>query len=160
MLRVALAKNGRVTRCDASTDHTQARPRDAACLCGFVETLRYPAGRAGRRYRVDAMDDGGFRAEERSFRIVQARTEPWAKRMNEAPALDICESKGVPPARGTTVVLDIQEDGSISGTQVHGDITTPEAIAWANCLVAELPRIPLPCSPPGVEQLHLAFGPS
>jgi hypothetical protein len=160
MMRVALAKNGRVTRCDASAEHTQARTRDAECLCGFVEKLRYPAGRSGRRYRVQAMDDGGFRAEERSFRIVQAGTDAWAKRINEAPALDVCESKGIPPtAKGTTVVLDLQPDGTITGTQVHGDITTPEAITWANCLSAELPKIPLPCSPPGVEQLHLAFGP-
>jgi hypothetical protein len=160
VIRVALAKDGRVTRCDASAEHTQARTRDGACLCRFVETLRYPAGRSGRRYRVDALDDGGFRPEERSFRIVQAGTEAWAKRINEAPALDVCESRGIPPtAKGTTVVLDLQPDGTITGTQVHGDITAPEAIAWANCLVAELPRIPLPCSPPGVEQLHLAFGP-
>lgn len=159
-MRVSLAKNGRVTRCDASAEHTQARARDAECLCGFVEKLRYPAGPSGRRYRVHAMDDGGFRPEERSFRVVQEGTDAWAKRMNEAPALDVCETKGIPPAaKGTTVVLDLQPDGTITGTQVHGDITTPEAITWANCLVAELPKIPLPCSPPGVEQLHLAFGP-
>jgi hypothetical protein len=46
-----------------------------------------------------------------------------------------------------------------TGVQVHGDVTRPEAITWAECLTEELPKIALPCAPPGVGQLHLGYGP-
>jgi hypothetical protein len=160
-VRLAVADSGRIARCLASSDHTQARSQDAECLCGVIETIRYPAGRPGRRLRVDAIDDGGFRPDDRGFRSLQARTETWATRLNEAPALDVCEARGIAPTtKGITVVLDLKPDGSITGVEVRGDITTPESMAWATCLTEELPAIPLPCTPPGVQQLHLAYGPA
>ena len=160
-LRVAVATTGRVSRCSAVSDHTQARPSDAECLCGFVETVKYPRGKAFRRYRVQAIDDGGFRPDDRSFRLVQAGTEVWVARLTEAPALSVCETRGAPPTTpGTRVEVDVLPDGAIAGVRVHGDITTTQSIAWAQCITEELPKIALPCSPPGIDTLHLGFGPA
>jgi hypothetical protein len=157
-IRVAVTKTGRIARCFAASAHSQARTQDAECLCGFIETLRYPAGRPGRRLRVEAVDDGGPRRLRREFQPVQARTETWVTRLNEAPALSVCRRRGAAPPGTITIALDLQPDGAISGVHIDGDITTPASIAWAKCLVEELPEISLPCSPPGVKQLHLAYG--
>lgn len=160
-IRVAVAKSGRIDRCHASSVHTQARTHDAECLCDAIATLRYPQGKPGRRLRIPAIDDGGFRPVERSFRVAQAGTDVWVARVNEAPALDVCETRGVAPSAGDTrVELDLKPDGTITAARVFGTIGTPESIAWARCLTEELPKIPLPCSPPGVDTLHLAYGPA
>jgi hypothetical protein len=156
-LRVSVDRQGRVTRCTADSDHSLARAAAAPCLCGAVETIAFPAGAAGRRLRVEAVDDGGFGTSARLER-VQAGTETWVRRFEEAPALTRCLSAHPLPGKlSARVILALAPDGAVEDVRIEGDITTTPAMGLASCLVQELRQVPLPCRPPGVDALHLSL---
>lgn len=146
---------GDVSRCVATSEHTQARPADGACLCNALELLEIPAGPPGRRFRVTAVDEGGFRGAGLRLELVQPGTEPWLRRLDEAPALAHCMNAELPPTLDARVTLALAPDGSVTDVRVDGDITTSPAIALAQCLVKELRLVPLPCRPPGIDRLQL-----
>lgn len=155
-VRAAVGQSGAVTRCTATTEHPMARPADAECLCRGIQTLRYPAGRPGRRLRVQAVDTGGFSSSEVELEPLQAGTEAWVTRLRESTALSRCLSKHrVDGPLESTLVLGLATDGAVQDARIFGDITTMPAMQLAQCLVQELRTVPLPCRPPGVEQLQV-----
>jgi hypothetical protein len=156
-LRASVARDGAVTRCTAHSEHSMAHAGGAACLCGAVETMRFPAGKAGRRLRVKAVDDGGFGRPAR-LDLVQPGTEPWVTRLNEASALSRCfDASPLPGMLAARVLLALAPDGAVEDVRVEGDITTTASMGFASCLVQELRTVPLPCRPPGVDTLHLSL---
>lgn len=156
-LRVSVAKNGTITRCTAQSDHSMAQPAAGACICAAVETLRLPAGKAGRRMRVDATDDGGFGRSAR-LELVQPGTETWVTRLQEATALSRCiDAHPLPGMLTARVILALAPDGAVDDVRVEGDITTTATMGFASCLVKELRTVPLPCRPPGIDTLHLSL---
>lgn len=154
-LRASVSAAGDVSRCVATSDHTMARPLDAACLCDALGALALPPGHAGRRFRVTAVDEGGFRGPQAAFERLQPGTEPWLRRLDEAPALARCLAADTPPALTATVTLALAPDGGVQDVRIDGDITTPPTIRFARCMVQELRLVPLPCRPPGVDALQL-----
>jgi hypothetical protein len=154
-LRVSVDARGNLSRCEATSEHTMARPADGACLCQALELLDLPRGSPGRRFRVVAVDEGGFRGSGLAFELVQPGTEPWLHRIDESPALTRCTSPELPRTLDALVTLALAPDGSVTDVRIDGDITTPPAIALAQCLVKELRLVPLPCRPPGVDALQV-----
>lgn len=156
-VRASVDRRGSVTRCVAEADHTLAHVAGAGCLCAAVETLRFPAGAAGRRLRVEALDDGGTGPGAR-LELVQPGTEAWVTRLQEAPALARCLlANPLPDMLATRVLLSLAPDGAIESVRIDGDITTPARMALASCLVQELRTVPLPCRPPGIDALHVSL---
>ncbi len=157
-LRASVDRKGRVTRCTAESDHSLAIGESGGtCICAAVETIRFPAGKAGRRFRVEAVDDGGF-ARNARFELVQPGTETWVTRLQEAPASSRCiDANPQPTALTARVILSLAPDGAVEGVRIEGDITTPASIGLASCLVQELRLVPLPCRPPGVDALHVSL---
>lgn len=161
-VRVAVDRRGKVERCGARSAHSSARASDGDCVCRAIETIGFPAGSAGRRLRVDAVDDGGFRGSGHFVR-VQPGTEVWVERFDEAPALARCLADHPPPADFVAQVsVALALDGTVDDVRIEGDITTTPTMRFASCLVNELRRVPLPCRPPGVDtlQLKLTMGPT
>jgi hypothetical protein len=156
-LRVSVAKSGTVTRCVAKSDHSLAQPAAGACICAAVQTLRFPAGKAGRRMRVDAKDDGGFGRSIR-LELVQPGTETWVTRLSEASAPSRCfDAHPLPGMLTARVILALAPDGGVDDVRIEGDITTAATMGFASCLVKELRTVPLPCRPPGVDALQLSL---
>jgi hypothetical protein len=153
-LRASVDGDGHVSRCMATSEHTMARPVDAACLCDAVGRLTLP-GRPGRRFRVTAVDEGGFRTANVALELIQPGTEPWLRRLDESPALGRCMAADLPANLSAVVTLALAPDGGVDDVRIDGDITTPPAIALARCLVQELRIVPLPCRPPGVDALQV-----
>jgi len=156
-LRASVDRSGRVTRCTAASDHSLAQASAGECICDAVETIAFPAGAAGRRFRVEAVDDGGFGGNVR-LELVQPGTETWVTRLQEAPALARClAASPLPGMLAAWVILRLAPDGAIEDVRVEGEITTPATIGFASCLVRELRLVPLPCRPPGVDTLHASL---
>ena len=156
-VRVAVGKSGKVDRCEATPSNLLGRPADALCLCEGIETIRYPRGRAGRRLRFTAIDDGQSGPFDVSLKPLQPGTDPWVQRLQQTPALATCLLEGRPDAGFTaTVVLDLTSDGTIERVQVLGDIDTAPEMKFSECLVRELRPIPLPCAPPGIDALQVS----
>lgn len=156
LVQLSVARNGKVQRCLATSDHAQALPSNATCVCSAMQELQFPNGRSGRRVRVDARDTGRFADEAVGFKMLQAGTEPWVRRLEQSTVLADCEATlGRTAGLTATAVLDLDPDGSIHHAQVIGDITTMPAMQWARCLVRSLPAVRLPCRPPGIDQLQV-----
>ena len=154
-LRASVAKDGKITRCAAHSRHSLAQPAAGACLCTAVQTLELPAGKPGRRLRIEAIDSGGRQSWAR-FVLVQPGTDAWVTRIDESTALDRClGAHPLPGAFAARVILALAPDGAVDDVRVEGDITTADTMGLASCLVQELRTVPLPCRPPGVDALHL-----
>ncbi|MCA9648263.1 MAG: hypothetical protein H6712_17260 [Myxococcales bacterium] len=159
-MRLAVATDGSIERCEVTTEHVRARAAEAECLCQGVRELRYEPGAEGRRLRVTATDNGvgGFTRFE--LAPVQPGTEPWIERLREAGVLPTCVAEGEPAEDfEATVVLGLHPDGEVHDVRVYGEIDTAEEIRFSQCLVRELPLVPLPCAPPGVDALHVGIVP-
>lgn len=154
-IRASVDERGRASRCLATSEHTMARSSDAACLCEALERLELPPGRAGRRFRVVALDEGGSRSPGLALQPVQPGTEPWWRRLTESPALARCMVANLPPDLTAILTLALAPDGGVTDVRAHGDLTTGPALALARCMVRELQRVPLPCRPPGVDELQV-----
>lgn len=156
-VRASVDRRGAVTRCSAEADHSLAHIAGPGCLCAAVETIQFPAGAAGRRLRVEALDDGGSGRNAR-LELVQPGTETWVTRLQEAPALSRCiDANPLPGMLAARVILSLAPDGAIEAVRIDGDITTPASMGLASCLVQELRTVPLPCRPPGIDALHLSL---
>lgn len=156
-VRASVDRRGTVTRCAAEAEHSQAHAAGAECLCAAVETIAFPAAAAGRRLRVQALDDGGSGRNAR-LELVQPGTEAWATRLRDAPALARCiDANPQPGMLAARVILALAPDGAVETVRIHGDITTPASMSLASCLVQELRTVPLPCRPPGIDALHLSL---
>lgn len=156
-LRVSIDRRGRVERCTAEVDHSQAHASGAGCLCAAVETLAFTAGAAGRRLGVEAVDDGGFGGNAR-FELVQPGTETWVTRLQESPALARClVAHPQSGSFGARAVLSLAPDGGVDDVRIEGNLVTSESMRFASCLVQELRSVPLPCRPPGVEVLQASL---
>lgn len=155
-VRAAVGADGTITRCSARSEHASMRPRDAACLCEGIETLRYPRGRAGRRFRVVAQDTGGRLSTHVALEPRQPGTEVWIERLQGSPALASCVAQSRPTdGFVATAVLRLATDGMVEGVELLGDITTMPSMRFAQCLVGELKSVPLPCRPPGIDTLQV-----
>jgi hypothetical protein len=104
---------------------------------------------------VTAVDEGGFRGSQAAFELLQPGTEPWLRRLDEAPALSRCLAADTPPELTATVTLALAPDGGVQDVRIDGGVTTAPTIRFARCMVQELRLVPLPCRPPGVEALQL-----
>ena len=156
LIQLSVAASGKVLRCLATSEHAQALPINAACLCSMIEALRFSSGRSGRRVRATARDSGSFVDKDAGFDMLQPGTEPWVRRLHESTVLADCRAT-VPNTAGlsATAVLDLEPDGSITNVEIVGDITTMPAMQWASCLVRSIPTVRLPCRPPGIDQLQV-----
>ncbi len=154
-VRASVDAKGRVARCEATREHAMARPGDGACLCGALERLALPAGRAGRRFRVTAVDEGGSSISDLVLEAVQPGTETWRRRLADSTALARCPAVEVPSGFTALATLALAPDGTVDDVRIDGDITTPPTIALARCLVQALRLVPLPCRPPGLEALQV-----
>jgi hypothetical protein len=122
-----------------------------------VETIQFEPAAAGRRLRVEAVDDGGFGRNAR-LELVQPGTETWVTRLQEAPALARCiDANPLPGSLTARVILALSPDGAVDDVHILGEITTPASMGLASCLVHELRLVPLPCRPPGIDALHLSL---
>lgn len=156
-VRASVDRRGTVTRCVAEADHSLAHAAGAECLCAAVGTIAFPAGAAGRRLRVEALDDGGSGRNAR-LELVQPGTEAWVTRLQDAPALARCiDANPQPGLLAARVTLALAPDGAVETVRVDGDITTMASMGLASCLVQELRTVPLPCRPPGIDALHLSL---
>jgi hypothetical protein len=156
-VRASVDRRGTVTRCAAEAEHSMVHATGAECLCAAVETIAFPAGSAGRRLRVEALDDGGSGRNAR-LELVQPGTEAWVTRLQDAPALARCiDANPQPGMLAARVILALAPDGAVETVRVDGDITTPARMSFASCLVQELRTVPLPCRPPGIDALHLSL---
>ncbi|MCH9683202.1 MAG: hypothetical protein K0V04_17335 [Deltaproteobacteria bacterium] len=157
-LRLAVASDGAVSRCTASSSHTQARPRDGACLCRHLETLRFEAGKPGRRLRTGAIDDRTLGPDHDAIVLRQPGTEPWVTRVQQAMPLSHCiRTVGATPPLDAVAALWLAPDGTVEDVQLQGDISTLPAMKFAACLTGRLRTIALPCRPPGVDVLQLGI---
>lgn len=153
-VRASVDRRGHLSRCLATTEHTMARDVDGACVCEALQALPLPTGPSGRRFRVQAVDDGGFRGSDTTLQLVQAGTEAWIRRLNESPAIDRCLGVvSLPEGLTATVTLGMDPDGAVTEVRIDGDITTQPTMQFASCMVQELRTVALPCRPPGIERL-------
>lgn len=158
-IRVAVAAAGSVERCEASSTHSRARPDDGACLCRAFEEREHPPGKAGRRFRVTATDRGFGQFSVFVLEPLQPGTEDWVARFRDAGTVVQCLEEHTPSSDfEATVVLGLRPDGEIHDVRVLGEIVEPAEIGLARCLVRELPKVPLPCAPPGIDTLQLRLG--
>lgn len=154
-IRAALDERGRVRRCTASTDHTEGRAADGACLCRLVESVGFGRGPASRRLRVVAIDDGEFDGSGARFDVVQAGTEPWIARLGSTSVLRHCAATRRPVGKlDVDVTLALAPGGRIEDVRLDGDLTTVDRMRFASCVVDGLGRVTLPCAPPGITALH------
>lgn len=144
---------GEVQRCEARTQHSRARSSEAQCICEAASTLRFPAGKPGRRVRVEGIDSGSH--ARTVVRSVQLETESWVTRLQESGATAKCEPEltRTDPLE-VTAVLSLTPDGSVEQVELFGAIDDPSTMRWAACLVHEWSSLELPCAPPGIEQLQ------
>lgn len=150
---LAVDADGGVGRCEAETEHSRAGASGPDCLCEAATTLHFPAGKPGRRVRVEAIDSGSH--ARTVVRTVQLETESWVTRLQESGATEKCE----PELRRTeplevTAVLELTPDGSVEKVELFGGIDDAPTMQWARCLVHEWSSLELPCAPPGIEQLQ------
>jgi hypothetical protein len=154
-IRTAIARTGKVDRCVAETDHLLARPADATCLCDAVRTIVFPRGAAGRRLRVDAFDDGEHAFTGAVFTVVQPGTDVWIERLRAAPILRRCTSTApLKGGFGFDVEITLANGGAVTDVFVGGDVTTPERMRFAACIVDNLGAMTFPCAPPGITALR------
>lgn len=160
MLRIAVAPDGRVSRCAATSVHSMATASNAECMCRGVETLDFGKGPAGRRLRVDAVDDGSHRFAEYELTPLQPGTKPWVRRLDESGLLDACVSRGALPKDATaTMVLHLAPDGGVDDAEVFGQFDDVESMRVGMCLVKRLRAMDLPCRPPGIDTLQVQLTP-
>ncbi len=150
-------RKGHVQRCAAHSRSSLARPVDGECLCRSMEALELGAGRAGRRLWVQAVDDGELGSAGR-FGLLQPGTEAWVGRIDDSPVLERCAmNRSLPLGFSARVTLSLAPDGTVDEVNVEGDITKRVEMSFASCLVSELRRVPLPCRPPGIDELQLSL---
>ena len=148
-----VSAGGRVQRCEARSEQPHARSSEASCLCEAAKTLRFPAGKPGRRIRFDGIDSS--HASFTSVRALQPGTELWVERLQDAPATAKCfGANTISDPRELTAVFDLTSDGGITKVELFGEITDRPTMRWASCLVHEWSSTELPCAPPGVDQLQ------
>ncbi|MCX4243854.1 hypothetical protein [Paraliomyxa miuraensis] len=154
-VRASVDRRGAQLRCVASAGHTMVRSADGACICEALERLAVPKGASGRRFRVQAVDDGGFRGSRATLEVVQAGTEAWIRRLDESPALDRClRVASLPKGLDAMITVSMELDGAVTGVRIDGDITTQDSMQFAQCMVQELRAVALPCAPPGIDRLQ------
>lgn len=150
----AAAGSARATvreRCETESASWLARTEDQWCICHGVAGLRFAAGRAGRRSRVEARDvgsafpSGPVRAE---FATAMPGTEDWIDRLSTSPALDACLAEQM-PANDTdaSVTLALQEDGTVTDVHIGGVHQHADTVRFIACVAQELRTVPLPCRP-------------
>jgi len=145
---------GDVRRCEVATEHSRARDSDGACLCDAANALEFPAGKPGRRLRVDGIDSGAL--PRTVVRSVQLGTEPWVRRVEESSAMARCEPElERADLFEVTAVLSLAPEGSVTSVELFGPIDDAPTMRWARCLVQEWGSLELPCAPPGIDQLHV-----
>ena len=156
IVKAELGPDGRIDRCSARSEHPSARVVDGECLCQSIETLRHPAGPAGRRLWAEARDEQEAFADDQAFELLQPGTEGWVRRLDESRAVAAClQQQPLDAAIDVTVVLDLAPDGEIDRAQVFGELSSLPRMRFAGCLVRELAPVALPCRPPGIEQLQV-----
>lgn len=154
-LRATVDARGHIDRCEAESAAPFARDADAACLCGVLHELRFPAGSNKRRMWVEAIDDGGTPFLADSLQLLQPGTEPWLDRLKASLALERCTASHPTPARLDAIVsVQLATSGAIEDVRIDGELQDAVAMQWAQCVVAELHRVPLPCRPPGIDVLR------
>ncbi|MEX1361930.1 MAG: hypothetical protein AB1Z98_02325 [Nannocystaceae bacterium] len=159
-IRMAVAADGTIDRCEASTGRPGSGHDRSRCLCQGLADLRYEPGPPGRRLRVSATDSGRAQFPSLVVLPLQPGTEAWAQRLQEAAIVDGCSLEH-PPGTGfqATAVLALAPDGGVQGVEIYGPIETPETMRFSTCLVRELAKVPLPCAPPGIDVLQVTIAP-
>jgi len=158
-IRASIDRAGRVQRCESTSASASARADDPGCLCGRIETLRFAAGRAGRRLRVDAEDLAsrgvGLSAVTFTATWIEAQpdTEDWVDRLREAAVLQRCREVQTPSDFEATVTLALHDDGTIEDVHIGGVGRAPENMSFVACVADELRAVALPCRPPSHAEL-------
>ncbi len=159
-VRLAIGTSGRIERCEATSDDHRARPSDADCLCAGLEPVRFAEGSRGRRLRVTATDTGAFTTSAMHWAPLQRGTDVWIERITSAFVLDTCLDEASPDGEFTpTVAMSLEPDGTMTNVEVFGEVQTSARMKFSACLVRELPRVPLPCAPPGIDTLQVQLRP-
>lgn len=167
-LRVAVASNGSITRCEGESDSPLARAQGAECLCAAIHDARFPAGRAGRRLRFSAIDFAssnlrpGMSIDAGHLEIAPGSDRealaPWLEHIQAHEIVDRCLLDHRPTDEiSADVLLHLHADGRVQDVEIDGPFDTPPTMQLAACLADELRKVPLPCAPPGVSTLPLRF---
>ncbi|MBX7081396.1 MAG: hypothetical protein K1X88_19500 [Nannocystaceae bacterium] len=157
-LRLQVDASGRTSRCAATSSSPDATPAAARCLCDVMSNARFGKGSRERRLRLDAVDDGGFGSGDLAFVQRQPGTEPWIERLRGSPAAARCAQTLPPPSPlDATLSLTLTPGGRIDDVRIDGDFREIAAMQWAQCMVAGLSTLQLPCAPPGIEILRVGL---